>query len=203
MNDFGSTEKLLPNDANRKYGEKQPNQCRDPLFVILFYLQVAAVGITASVLGGAALAAASKGEGKTSDTIGLLYLVLTVGIFFSGFSYIGLIVAMKFSNSLIQIALTAQLTSSFLLSLVALVLGQVGFAILGLISFAVGVCYACVVWSKIPFAAALLDVAVRGVRANMGTFVYPPVGIRFLPLFFCAVTYRTVLHRKTTLSSVI
>jgi hypothetical protein len=186
MDDFGSTDLLLPDDANRKFGEKQPSQCRDPFFAILFYMHVAMIICTASILGGPALGAAARNEdashGKHDSAVGLLYLMLTIGMFCSIFSYIGLVVLMKFSNTLIQIALISQLATSFFMILVSLILGQIGLAIFGLISFAIGACYACAVWSKIPFASALLHVAIRGVQANMGISMvsYGLVAVAFL-----------------------
>jgi hypothetical protein len=178
MIDFASSELLLPHgeNATHKMGEKQPSQCRDPFFAILFYLHVALMIFTAIILGGPALAAAAANEDASHgrhdvSQPGLLYLVLIIGLFCSIFSYFGLVMLMKFSDSLIQIALVTQLATSFFMILVSLTLGRVGLALMGLISFAVVICYTCMVWSKIPFASALLDVAIRAVKANMGMFL--------------------------------
>jgi hypothetical protein len=52
---------------------------------------------------------------------------------------------------------------------------------LGLFSFAVGICYAKVVWPRIPYAAANLNTALTAVRQNMGLTV---VAYLFLTLAF-------------------
>jgi hypothetical protein len=174
MIDFASSELLLPHGVhttNQKMGEKQPSQCRDPFFAVLFYLHLALLIFTSVILGGPALAAHQTGANHgTKAESGLLYLLIIIGLCCSVFSYFGLIVLMKFSDSLIQFALVMQLATSFFMILVSLSLGRVGLAMMGLLSFAVVACYTCAVWSKIPFASALLDVSIRAVRSNMGMY---------------------------------
>jgi len=161
-------------DSNIIKGEKQPPQCRDGFFAILFYAHLAAMAAVTFTYGKAALTdnATTGGHGNNADPSGFIWIIAIVGAMCSLLSFVSLHVMTHFAKSLIQIALLGQLTVSLFMAFGALVSGQVGGFLIGLVFFALGVCYACMVWSRIPFAAALLNTAVSGVRNNLGvTFV--------------------------------
>jgi succinate dehydrogenase hydrophobic anchor subunit len=50
--------------------------------------------------------------------------------------------------------------------------GQVAIGIIGVIFFAISLCYARAVWSRIPFATANLVTACTAIRANLGVTLY-------------------------------
>ena len=50
--------------------------------------------------------------------------------------------------------------------------GSIFGAIIGLIFFAVSICYARAVWPRIPFATANLVTAITAVKANWGVVIY-------------------------------
>jgi len=60
--------------------------------------------------------------------------------------------------------------------------GEVLMGVMGLVSFAVGVCYAYFVWPRIPFAAANLNTAISSIRANLGIAL---LAYLFLAIAFC------------------
>jgi hypothetical protein len=72
------------------------------------------------------------------------------------------------SEMLVQTALIFSVLSSLAVGILGFVVGSMMMGILGFISFAIGICYAKIVWPRIPFAAANLKTALTAVRQNMG-----------------------------------
>lgn len=87
-------------------------------------------------------------------------------------STLSLKVMMENAETLVQTALIFSVLMSLVMAFFAFVSGNMIMAILGLVGFAIGCCYAYAVWHRIPFAAVNLKVALTGVKANLGlTFV--------------------------------
>jgi len=175
--DSSSTERLIQqprvafSGGDVLKGEKQPSQCRDAFFALLFYAHMAAMLAVAVIYGGPALSQSSAAGGASSQGAnGFVYLTLVVGAVCSVLSFLSLHVLTHFAKSLIQIALVGQLLVSLMMALASLFAGQLGGFVIGMIFFAIGGCYACVVWRRIPFASALLNSAVSGIRSNLGKF---------------------------------
>jgi len=173
--DSSSTERLIQqprvafSGGDVLKGEKQPSQCRDAFFALLFYAHMAAMLAVAVIYGGPALSQSSAAGGASSQGAnGFVYLTLVVGAVCSVLSFLSLHVLTHFAKSLIQIALVGQLLVSLMMALASLFAGQLGGFVIGMIFFAIGGCYACVVWRRIPFASALLNSAVSGIRSNLG-----------------------------------
>merc|ERR1719203_2478756 len=57
---------------------------------------------------------------------------------------------------------------SLTVGVLGLMWGQILTAIMGFLSFAIGICYAYFVWDRIPFAAANLNTAITAVKVNKG-----------------------------------
>jgi hypothetical protein len=153
-------------------GEKQPSQCRDGFFAVLFYVHLVAMAAVAGIYGGAALNYSGGGSGNSGGTSqqasGFVIMMIIVGAMCSLLSFVSLHILTHFAKSLIQISLISQIAVSLFIALAGLLSGQATGFIIGIISFALGVCYACMVWGRIPFAAALLNSAITGVRNNLG-----------------------------------
>jgi hypothetical protein len=170
-------------NVNVVKGETQPSQCRDAFFAVLFYAHLVAMAAVSCIYGGAALnyngggnengsgsGSGNHGNGNNAHntTGGFVYMILIVGALCSALSFVSLHILTHFAKSLIQIALVGQLVVSLGLAFGSLLAGQAAGFIIGILFFATGVCYACMVWSRIPFASAILNTAISGVRKNMG-----------------------------------
>jgi hypothetical protein len=76
---------------------------------------------------------------------------------------------------LIQLSLLSTLAWSLTVAVSFFLLvphpGDLVGGILGVVAFLLSACYACVVWRRIPFAAANLDAALGAVKANAGVIL--------------------------------
>jgi hypothetical protein len=210
-------------NVNVVKGETQPSQCRDAFFAVLFYAHLVAMAAVSCIYGGAALnyngggnengsgsGSGNHGNGNNAHntTGGFVYMILIVGALCSALSFVSLHILTHFAKSLIQIALVGQLVVSLGLAFGSLLAGQAAGFIIGILFFATGVCYACMVWSRIPFASAILNTAISGVRKNMGkwylqymttstshstsycTYSSAKVCMLLLPALYCVVPHK-------------
>jgi hypothetical protein len=98
-------------------------------------------------------------------------------------SILSMAVMMKFAIPLVKAALVFSVGFSLLLAIYGFMSGNMLLGICGAISLAVGLCYARIVWPRIPFAAANLKTALTAVKDNMGLVVatlFSTYGICFL-----------------------
>jgi hypothetical protein len=86
-------------------------------------------------------------------------------------SILSMAVMMKFAIPLVKAALVFSVGFSLLLAIYGFMSGNMLLGICGAISLAVGLCYARIVWPRIPFAAANLKTALTAVKDNMGLVV--------------------------------
>jgi hypothetical protein len=169
---------VVVNDANvmnadvYTKGEKQPNQCRDPFFAVLYIVHLICIVAVAFALGIPSLSKNSWAKGDaTNDSVEVTGIVVTAvtSAFFTFLCGIGaLFVMMKFATLVIQIALVSSVVLSLLVAVASFATGNIVGGILGLVFFALSACYAWCVWSRIPFAAANLNVGLTAVKANCG-----------------------------------
>jgi hypothetical protein len=125
--------------------EHQPAKggCKDPIFVVLFYLNVIAI----------AAVALTSGLDAFSDTAeftyeGYIYAAL-VSAFLSLFlSALGLSVLMCIPATMIKVSLIFTVIAAGVWAAIAFMSGNLLAALLGLIFFALGVCYARAVWGR-------------------------------------------------------
>merc|ERR1712174_75341 len=82
-------------------------------------------------------------------------------------------VMMKYSKELMKVALIFNIGMSFMVGILGLMWGQMMMAIMGFLSFAVGICYAYFVWVRIPFAAANLNTGITAVKSNLASLQSP------------------------------
>ena len=72
---------------------------------------------------------------------------------------------------LIKAALIFSVVATLVWAVVAFAAGQWIIGIIGILFFAISICYACCVWSRIPFATANLTTAITAVRGNCGVTI--------------------------------
>mmetsp|Transcript_25266 Transcript_25266/g.45467 ORF Transcript_25266/g.45467 Transcript_25266/m.45467 type:complete len:502 (-) Transcript_25266:157-1662(-) len=182
-------------DGEWTKGTKQEAKCRDAWAAILFYAQFIAIAVVAGVLGVPALQKATDSYQDPStnniDYDGLIYASLIAGGFSILFSAISLFVMSMCPKVLIQISLLASLVFSAPIVVSSFLYGNIVGGIFGLLFFALSVCYACMVWRRIPFAAANLNTGLTAVKRNAGVVV---VAYSIVILSFCyAMLWMTAL----------
>lgn len=150
-------------------GSPQTKKFNDVFFAVLFYAHLLALLclLPMSISGGQAQA----GNGGGANFGSIIYFVSVVSIVAVGFSTISLGFMMKFSNQLVKLALYFHIATSLAMMILMFMAGSILMGCLCAVSFAVSICYAWAVWSRIPFAAANLTTALTAVKANLGLTV--------------------------------
>jgi hypothetical protein len=128
------------------------------LYVAHLVAVLAVIGINLSGGGGVRGGASS----------GIVVAVAVTGLSAVGFSTAALAFMMRNAETLVQTALIFSVCTSLAVGVAGFMIGSVMMGVIGLVSFAVGLCYAKIVWPRIPFAAANLNTALTAVRVNMG-----------------------------------
>lgn len=162
-------------DGSWEKGEKQPAAFKDVLFAVLFVFHIVAIVALVGLFGVDAfnevLADAENNENadaKPLDYTGVAKAVGTIGVLSLLITSLLLTFMMKFASSLIKFSLLFSVAMSGLFAVVSLLYGTMIGAILGFIFFAISVCYAKAVWSRIPFATANLVTGLTAIKANFG-----------------------------------
>lgn len=150
-------------------GQKQEAKCNDPIFAILFYITVFAMLAVSITYGPSAM---ESGEGESYDYSG--YVTATVIIVCLSFFASGgaLAVMMCIPETLIKVALIFVVIMAGIWMVMAFVSGQIFAGIMGAIFFAMSLCYAKVVWARIPFATVNLVTSMTAIKANLGVALY-------------------------------
>lgn len=168
-------------------GEKQSPKCRDPIFALLLYINVAAIAAVVGVFGFDAFSDNVEDDNnEDTDTFlgdfrGYAYVTLVTGAFGLIFSALSLMVLMRIPEFLIKASLLLTVALSLVWAAVAFYAGNIVAGVIGVILFAVSCCYAYSVWSRIPFATANLVTACTAVSSNCG--------ITFAAYFFAALSF--------------
>jgi len=154
-------------------GEVQPKRFNDVGFAIAFLVHIVfMIGFMIFVP-----VVAEEGEnGGDYDAANIDYqgLWTCIGIC-SGFAVVlstfMLTFMMKFANQLVKMALIFTIIMSGVIVILGAMFGQTMLVLFGLLQFFVGICYARVVWHRIPFAAANLNTSLAAVKSNLGLMV--------------------------------
>ena len=171
------------NNHNGARDDKVESSCNDPLFAILFYIALIAIIIVAATYGADALengtiddgtdnGGSSSSSGSSVDYSG--YITITVIVTFLSFIGAGLGMSLLFCipQFLIKAALIFTVVMAGVWCGIAFATGNLFGGILGAIFFAISICYAYAVWSRIPFATANLVTACTAIKANLGVALY-------------------------------
>jgi hypothetical protein len=100
------------------------------------------------------------------------------------FSAISLAIMSACPKVLIQISLLFSLICSLLIATSSFIYGSIVGGIFGVVFFLLSICYACLVWRRIPFAAANLTTGLTAVKMNGGVFLVA-IGIVLLSFGYC------------------
>jgi Plasma-membrane choline transporter len=148
-------------------------QFQDVIWAVLFiaHLAVMMVVIGLGIQQGSSNDQNGYGGGASSINGSILFLTSVTGLTAVALSAAALGFMMKNSEVLVQTALVFSVATSLAIAIVGFLTGSILMGCLGLFSFAVGICYAKIVWTRIPFAASNLKTALTAVQANMGLTV--------------------------------
>ena len=161
-----------------EHRETPRKQYQDVIWAVAFLAHLIAVMVV--IVLGLQSSNTMQGGGYYS---GVLVLVGITGATAVGLSCSALSFMMNQTETLVQTALIFSVASSLAVGIVGFfVVGTMWMGILGLVSFAIGLCYAKIVWPRIPYAAANLQTAVSAVQANLGLAA---VALGFTGLAFC------------------
>jgi hypothetical protein len=151
-------------------------QYNDVGFAVAFLLHlVAMIGVLSyNIL-------TSTESSSSGSYANIVFVVGVTGLVAVGLSTLALSFMLKHSTVLVKASLVFSVVTSLAVGIIGFMVGSLMMGILGLVSFAVGICYAKMVWSRIPFAAANLNTALAAVQQNMGLAVvaYGFLGIAF------------------------
>ena len=151
-------------------------QFQDVIWAILFLAHfVAMIGFIVYRLMNPVTVTNEDGSTSTTNVSALngkiIFLTATTGVTAVGLSAISLSFMMHHAKVLVEVGLLFSVATSLVIAIVGFMMGSIMMGVIGIISFAVGICYTYAVWSRIPFAAANLNTALTAVRANMGLTV--------------------------------
>jgi hypothetical protein len=170
---YATTTTTHANTSSDNRDDKVETSCNDPIFAILFYIALIAIVAVAGTYGVDALnTQKTDTSGETFDYQG--YLTVTVIITFLSFLGAGFGMSLLFCipQFLIKTALLFTVVMAGAWMVIAFLTGNLLGGIIGAIFFAITVCYARAVWSRIPFATANLVTACTAIRANLGIAFY-------------------------------
>jgi hypothetical protein len=117
--------------------------CKDPLFALLFYVNVIAIVGVAVVYGPDAF-----DETATVTYEGYVYAALIAVVISLVFSAGGLSILMCIPETMIKVSLIFVVLGSLVWAAYGFFIGSMFTGIIGLIFFALGVCYARAVWGR-------------------------------------------------------
>jgi hypothetical protein len=122
-------------------------KCQDVIWAIFFYIHLF---VMVGIIGMGLSQVQDIQGGSYGSTI---FLVVLSGLVAIGLSILSLSLMMKNTICLVKTALIFSVVTSGMVGLMALMSGDVLMGVLGVVSFVLGICYAYVVWGRIPFAA--------------------------------------------------
>ena len=153
-------------------GSEQQPKCRDVSFLLLFLFHILGIVYLGNTYGYEALRFHDELESETSVTIiyrNVVYVACLSGIFAVTISALALLLMTAIAKKLVQAALMLTITLSFFWGTIGIGLSpKMIVPATGIIALALSIAYAFIVWDRIPFAAANLNAALNGIRANPG-----------------------------------
>lgn len=151
-------------------------QYQDVVFAVAFIAHLIAMVVVISMNMGSV-----GGDNGSASYGGIIFMVSVTGLAAVGLATLALSFMLKNSTALVKAALIFSVATSLAVGIIGFMFGSLMMGIMGIVSFAIGICYAKVVWPRIPFAAANLNTALVAVQQNMGLAV---VAYGFLAIAF-------------------
>jgi Plasma-membrane choline transporter len=166
--DVQSQHNFSPTTHNEELRNAPVKQFQDVIWAVLFVAHLIVVGALI-VMGLSSSSGAAFSQ--SSSYGGVIFVTCVTGLTGVGLSAAALSFMMQHAEPLVRMALIFSVATSLAIGIVGFMVGNMWMGGLGLLSFAIGCCYAKIVWPRIPFAATNLNTALTAVRANMGLTV--------------------------------
>lgn len=174
------------NGAAAGNGQQQPRkQFQDVFWAIFFIVHLVGMGFLITI------GMQQTDFTSSSDYSSIIYLVGVTGLIGIGLSFCTLSFMMNHTLPLVKAALIFSVICSLMIGIVGLMTGSYLMGGMGLLSFAIGCCYAKIVWPRLPYAASNLRTALTAVNANLGlsviSFVATGLALAWTGLWFLGV----------------
>jgi hypothetical protein len=145
-------------------------KCQDPMFAPLFYFDIIAIVVVAGIYGEEAL---ENTDSSTTDEeyLAYFYSAIIAGVVGLILSALGLQIMMCIPQFMIKAGLIFSVAMAGFVMVVAILNGNALAIAFAVFFFAISVCYAYCVWSRIPFATANLVTGMSAIKANCGVIV--------------------------------
>jgi len=167
-------QEATPAATEYKKGENQGYSCKDAPFAILFVLHLGVMGFVIGFFSIDPLVASIRNDAQNENEDNYteyIYLSALLGCLSFILASFMLSFMMKYANILIKISLLFSIACSLVAALLSVASGSIGGFVVCLIFFGFSVCYAKIVWSRIPFATANLITSLTAVKSNCGIVI--------------------------------
>lgn len=141
--------------------------CKDPLFALLFYLNVGAIAAVAVIYGLDAI----SGE-NASTYLPYLYAMVVFGGISFVLSGVGLLMLMACPALMIKAGLIFSVLVTLAWTVYMFMIGSFIYGAFAALLLLFTLCYVKYVWSRIPFAAVNLLTAGTAIKANLGVTIF-------------------------------
>jgi hypothetical protein len=135
----------------------------------LLYINLGAIAGVAATYGPDAF---TEDNSNSAEYDGYIYATIICAFVSFAFSAGAVLVMMAIPETLIKVSLIFVVVASGIWAVMSFIAGSIVMGVLGLIFFAIGVCYARAVWSRIPFASCNLVTALTAIKSNWGVVLY-------------------------------
>lgn len=190
------------------YSDKRTSKCRDPIFALLFVINVVGIIATASAYGKKAFdddddIQSTADDINTADIKAYVYMTLgcsggAVVVTMAMFA-----IMMCIPQFLIKLAVFFNILCCAAIVFLAIITNQIVFAIIAGVILLISICWAFCVWSRIPFATANLVTACKAVLDNCSvillSYIFVLISVGFTGVF--AVAFSGVYEDKKNCSS--
>jgi cation transport ATPase len=130
-------------EFNGTKGESQPKQFQDVFWSVLFGVHLLIMVIIMAVMSGSL-------ESSGYNYSGVVWCVSMCALVAVGLSTMALGFMMQFATEMVKMALFFSVGCSLVMGILGAMAGQMWMSIVGFGSFAIGCCYAYMVWGRIP-----------------------------------------------------
>jgi len=153
------------NEGQSQQHQQQSNQFRDVIFAVAFVLHL---GVMLFVIPMSIANGGGNGDAAAGSYKGIYALVVVAAVFSIGLSSASIALMMRFPTEMVKAGIISSTALMGVLALVFVLSGNLFAAAIGLVFFAMTLCYVKAVWCRIPFAAVNLKTALSAVKSNMG-----------------------------------
>mmetsp|Transcript_4832 Transcript_4832/g.12426 ORF Transcript_4832/g.12426 Transcript_4832/m.12426 type:complete len:468 (+) Transcript_4832:198-1601(+) len=161
------TELPVPAGGPTEVSERPASKtgCQDPIFAVLFYINIAAIVAVAAMYGGDILTGGFTYSSYAAP-------IVMVGVISIGASLVGLFLLMACPELMIKAGLIFSLLVAFIFMVYSFMFQSILSGVLFAFFFLITICYVRLAWRRIPFAAINMLTAATAIKKNLGVSVF-------------------------------